>query len=87
MSSSQHATHLLTFFLLCLAAVAAFAKYSYIHDETAWTKQSWESLKLRFPLEKVLQEQDWDGHSLISSRGTYRKEDLEQVAQDDPGDR
>jgi hypothetical protein len=53
--------------------------YNYVYDETAWTKQALDSLKLRFPLEKVVKEEDWDTYSLISSKGTYSKSDLHQV--------
>ena len=55
--------------------------YNYVYDETAWTKQALDSLKLRFPLEKVVNKDDWNGHSLISSKGTYSKADLHQVLQ------
>ncbi len=65
-------------FLFCIALVLASAKYLYIHDETVWTKQSWQALKLRFPLEKLLQDKDLDGYEAISSKGAYSQETLQQ---------
>ena len=67
--------------LLCFVLHLVHAEHIYVHDETAWTKQALDSLKLRFPLENVLKEEDWDGHSLISSKGTHKKSDLQQVLQ------
>jgi hypothetical protein len=64
--------------LCCLALGVASAKYLYIHDETVWTKQSWQALKLRFPLEKLLQEKDLEGFEAISSKGAFSQETLQE---------
>ena len=68
----------LCFFLCCLA-LGVSCKYVYYHDETVWTKQNWDSLKLRFPLEKMLREKDLQEYELISSSGTVSKENLLQA--------
>lgn len=64
--------------LCCLGLGIVSAKYLYIHDETVWTKQSWQALKLRFPLEKLLKPEDLQGFEAISSKGAFSQETLQE---------
>jgi hypothetical protein len=61
-----------------LMAAAVRARYIYIHDETVWTKSSWDALKLTFPLEKLMQEEDLQIFELISNKGTFSKDALQR---------
>lgn len=68
----------MTSVLCCLALGLGSAKYLYIHDETVWTKQSWDALKLKFPLEKLLQEDELAGFESISSKGAFSVATLQE---------
>ena len=58
------------------------AKQAYIFDELAWTKQSWTDMKLRFPIEGLLREEDFGSYEAISSKGTYSKSSLPQTLEE-----
>ncbi len=73
--------------LCCLGLGIVSAKYLYIHDETVWTKQSWQALKLRFPLEKLLKADDLQGFEAISSKGAYSQETLQEGLEASEGQR
>lgn len=60
----------------------ALAKQAYIFDELAWTKQSWPDMKLRFPIEGLLREEDFASYEAISSKGTYSKSSLPQALEE-----
>ena len=70
-------------FLLTIGlAGLALAKQTYIFDELAWTKQSWSNMKLRFPIEGLLREEDFGFYEAISSKGTYSKSSLPQALEE-----
>ena len=70
--------------MLLLSGLAglALAKQAYIFDELAWTKQSWPDMKLRFPIEGLLREEDFGSYEAISSKGTYSKKSLPQALEE-----
>ena len=68
--------------LLSGLAGLALAKQTYIFDELAWTKQSWTDMKLRFPIEGLLREEDFGSYEAISSKGTYSKSSLSQALEE-----
>ena len=65
--------------LLCGLTGLALAKQAYIFDELAWTKESWTDMKLRFPIEGLLREEDFGSYEAMSSKGTYSKRSLPQT--------
>ena len=70
--------------ILLLSGLAglALAKQAYIFDELAWTKQSWTDMKLRFPIEGLLREEDFGSYEAISSKGTYSRSSLPQTLEE-----
>ena len=68
--------------LLSLLIGLASAKQDYIFDELAWTKQSWSDLKLRFPIESVLREDDFGSYERLSSKGTHSRASLQESLED-----
>ena len=68
--------------LLIGLAGLALAKQAYIFDELAWTKQSWTDMKLRFPIEGLLKEEDFGSYEAISSKGAYSKSSLPQALEE-----
>lgn len=74
----DHQSRVCLFVALTLAATVATAKYVYLHDETVWTKHTWDALKLRFPLEKLMQEDELEHYEMVSSKGTHSRDSLQQ---------
>lgn len=68
--------------LISLLAGLAIAKHAYVFDELAWTKQSWSDMKLRFPVEAVVMEDDFGSYEHLSSRGTYSKASVQRALEE-----
>lgn len=71
-----------TILVLSLLAGLALAKHAYVFDELAWTKQSWSDMKLRFPIETVLDEEDFGSYERLSSKGTHSKASFQQALEE-----
>ena len=71
-----------TIILLSLLAGLAVAKHAYVFDELAWTKQSWSDMKLRFPIETVLDEDEFGSYEHLSSKGTHSKASYQQALEE-----
>ena len=68
-----------TILVISLLAGLAIAKHAYVFDELAWTKQSWSDMKLRFPIEAVLDEEEFGSYEHLSSQGTHSKASFKQA--------
>ena len=68
-----------TIILTSLLAGLAIAKHAYVFDELAWTKRSWSDMKLRFPIEAVLKEEEFGSYEQLSSRGTHSRASYQQA--------
>ena len=68
--------------VLSLLIGLAIAKHAYVFDELAWTKQSWPDMKLRFPIESVLKQEELGSYDHLSSKGTYSRSSLQQTLEE-----
>ena len=71
-----------TFVVLSVLIGLAIAKHTYMFDELAWTKKGWSDLKLRFPIENVLNEDDFGSYEHLSSQGSHSKTSLQRILEE-----
>ena len=71
-----------TIVLFSALAGLAIAKHAYVFDELAWTKQSWSDMKLRFPIETVLNDDEFGSYEHLSSKGTHSKASFQQALEE-----